>query len=541
MTSRSYLRRVLVLSSLVAATEAQSSTLLLREGDPVPGGDHLTRVLGSWIDDKGSWLALVDSDRANVTEDALLLGNGAELLREGMALAEPAGSTLDEFASTWRSQDGLSAIYRVRLAFPQINLSGLYHEERLLALEDGPVDAPEVPAGTSWVRFDALKSNGDGTILALGEIANPSVPGPREDALVRFRLDANGALLSTNVVLQEGLPNRVMGGVVTLLGNTEPALAVNKRSDFLTMVMTTAGTGILLNLDTVLARDGAPAPIPGRNYRLLGAFPRVSLNDFGEHAFSAFLDGDPASDTCIVKNGQKFVQEGDLLPAFSAEPVVPLSAAPIYLANSGDLFWLARSTSGEEDAFMRNDQVIVQEGKQVKGHLVTEVALTDNAFHVSPDGRHFIGRVELEGIGDALILTDFGLVVPLYGCQGNSARLRKAGGDARIGTRLTLELDRGQAPGVLPVVAFATRPARPGSECGILIDAGELLVRPSSVFARIVAPPWTGSPARIDVDIPGAMALVDREFFAQGAFLGTGPSATRDLLTNALRLGIGAR
>lgn len=531
-------QHALVLSTLTAALGAQSTTLLLREGDLLPGGDRLTAIIAPLIDDKGIWLALVDSDRADLNQDSLILQSGLELLREGSPLSAPAGSTVDEVVSFWRSGTNLDAIFRVRLSVLP-SFEGLYHNGRLLAMKDALVSAPEVPAGTSWDRFDTVKSNAAGTVLVLCEIRNPSLPQPREDALVRFTLDRTGAVQSTSVLLTKGMALPSIGGAVNVLGSTEHALALNQNSDFITMVATATESFILKNLDTVLARSGTHSPIPGRNYRVLNALPAVTINDNGEYAFTAVLDGDMTSDFCIIKNGQKFVQEGDVLPGFPSGPVDVRLGAPIYLTNGGDLFWVARDANGEA-AFMRNDQVIVQEGKLVKGHLVSDVESSSNAFHVSPDGRYFVGRVELENVGDALVFADFGLALPLVGCSPDPGRVRLAGGAARVGQRMRLELDGAPVPGALPVLLLGTRGYDADSGCGLTTRAGELLIRPGSVRTALVASPWSGAPAAFDLAIPDALSLVGRELFVQGAFVGPSSSQPRAVqLTEGMRLELG--
>lgn len=540
MNWNGFLRCALV-SVLAPAAAAQSPNTPLREGDPAPGGDHVTAVTVPLIDDDRTWLALVDTDRANVFQDGLVLRNGAEYLREGTPLVDPAGTELDEFSSLWWSGGKLSAVLRIRFAVGVV-ADALYHDGLLLALESDRVGMSGVSAAAVWDRFHVVRSTPSHTVFALCEINDPDVPGPREGALVRFVLDDSGTVLAKEIMLVEGQHVAALGESVTLLPTTEGALALNARSDFVTTVQTPSGSAVLMNLDTVLAREGMPSPVAGRNYRLLNSLPRVSIDDLGGHAFVAVLDGDAASDFCIVKDGQKFAQEGELLPAFGTRPLDLAFASPLHLANSGDLFWLARSTGGNDEAFLRNDRVIVQRNKtSIDRHLVTRVELGPQAFNVSPDGRFFFGRVELEGIGDALILVDFGLVVPLPGCHGNTGRLRKAGGDARVGTRLTLELDGGQAPGVVPLLFVGSRASRPGSPCGIRTSAGEVFYDPASVVATLTGAPWNGAPVTIDLDIPASLALVDHEFFVQGAFVnqGSGP-ARRRLLTNGLRLEIGA-
>ncbi|MSR61646.1 MAG: hypothetical protein EXS08_04250 [Planctomycetes bacterium] len=520
---------------LASASWAQTPSPRIREGDALPSGDHVTFVGTNQIDDRGSWLSLVDSDFADVTQDAFLLRDGQVLVREGVNVAGPAGATLDDFVFVASGAGGdYVSILKVQLGVEQIY--GLYFDDQLVALQHGAVGAPEVSAAATWGHFQGAWLNGSRALLVLGEISNPDVAGPKEDALVRFQLDGAGAVVSKNVLLTKGQFVPAVNGKVNILGSLATTCALNASGDFLSLVYPTGGPGALLeNLDIVLAREGDPAPIAGRSYGLLS---KVALNDFGESAFTATLDG--TTDTyCIIRNGQKFAQAGDVVP-FLPSPLGNGSAAPLSLANSGDLFWRASDATGASATFLRNMEVIVQENvTQIGGALVTRVALDRDAFDASPDGRFWAGRVELQGIGDALVTADFGLVVPVQGCATNTAQLRKASGDALTGQRLTLALDGAQALGALPALLVGTRGIRSSAGCGAATVGGELLVEPASRIATLFGAPWTGAAVPFVIDIPPAAALVDLELFTQGVFAQAG-GAPSLRLANALRIQVGA-
>jgi hypothetical protein len=524
---------VLVLLPVLAQTD-----VVVRAGDTLPTGDHVTSVSVPRIDDGGAWLALVDSDAADLTQDALLLRPGGVLLREGKERVEPAGSEVDEFIDFAITAGGEAALLLRLRVFDVFPTEGLYLGDRLLALRAELVGAPEVPAGTTWDGFDALWPSGERTLFVLGDINNPAIAGPREDAFVRYEFDAASAVTARSVVLTRGQFVPVVGSIVSSVGPFPFGFDTNERGDFIAVVSFVDGRAILANLDTILALEGAPSPVPGRNYRLL-ALSKVSRNDFGAHAFTAFLDGAPEDDYCLFEDGQLFAREGEVLPFLSA-PLGNGTAAPIHLANSGDLFWQARDVNGDGAAFVRNHDVIVQAGRTViEGFLVIDLAVDDSAFHASPDGRFWAGRVELEGVGDALLTADFGLVVPVPGCAGNGGRLRKKGGDARVGQQLVLEMDDAQALGALPMLALGTRPLG-AAGCGLPVPGGELLVDPASVVASLAGPPWNGAPEAFAFDIPASPSLVDLQLFAQGVFLAPPGAARSLLLTNGLRMEIGA-
>lgn len=530
----------LVLVALAPAAAAQTRERWIGEGDPLPSGDHVSDVDFVRIDDRRGWIALADTDRADPTRDGVVLRNGVEILREGALLGFPPGSELNEFDSLWWDGSSLSAIVRGRHALiPEFE--ALLRDGQTLALENELVGLPGVSAQTTWLRFHSVRSSPRGPLFALCDLNDPDRPGLQDSALVRFDFDGTGNVSGRSIVLVEGQVVPALGEAVTGMVPSEGTLAVNTRADFVVAVQTAGGgSAVLWNLDTVLARSGTPSPSPGRNYRQLGSLG-VSLNDVGEHAFGALLDGDLGTDACIIENGRVFVQEGDRLPAFGMRPLDLRFQAPLYLAKSGDLFWGGRSAGTQDEAFLRNDQVIVQRNKTRVGRsLVTRVDLVPEGFHVSPDGRYFLGRVELEG-SDAVVFVDFGLVAPIdCGGTGNLGSLRKSGGDARVGSRLSLELDQAQAPGALATLVVATRPSRRSSpECGLPVPGGTLLYDPTSVITTIPVPAWTGAPSTVDLDIPPNLALVDLTLRLQGRFVHpSSPEPQR--LTRALRVVIGA-
>jgi hypothetical protein len=532
--------RYLLLSCLASTplVSAQTPAAVLRVGDPVPDGSHMTATSLVQIESDGSWVGLVDSDGADLSQDGFLLREGQVLLREGASLLAPAGGTIDEIESVHSGESGdFASVLKVRPSPSLPSIEGVYFNDRLVVLKDDLVGGPLVPATAYWDRFDGAWFDGARTLLVLGEIVNPVVAGAREDTLARFHLDADGAVESREVLLTKGQFLPVVGEFVSSI-DTSFTFALDRRGDHVVCVTTGGGARVLLeNGQRVLAREGEASPILGRNYRTL-ALSRVGLNDFGQHAFSASLAGD-VDNACIVKDGQKFVQSGDVLPFLSA-PLANPSLAPVQLANSGDLFWYANDTLGTS-AFVRNMDVIVQENSTtIGGVLVTGVEGDADAFDTSPDGRFWIGRVELQGIGDAIVTADFGLVVPVPGCAGNTAELAKADGDARVGQRLTLGLDGAQSFGAQSALLIGTSAARPGSPCGLATAGGELLIAPTSLLTAMVGAPWNGSPVAFDLDIPANVALVDLELFVQGAFVDTGGSARRLVLSNGLRLEIGA-
>jgi len=206
------------------------------------------------------------------------------------------------------------------------------------------------------------------------------------------------------------------------------------------------------------------------------------------------------------------------------------------------VFWRAETDAGDE-AFMRNyTPIVIRNVTTINGSLVSRVEPADSAFHASTDGRFWIGRIELQNqVGRMLVMADFGLALPIPGCNGNTATLTIESAEPLAGGHLNLEMDQGQTPGVRPILLFSTRARIPGSECGVNTPAGELLISTSNVIARLIAPPWNGTPTRFDLPIPADPSLIDVKLWIQGYFRDVGGLTPEDFrLTNGLRVEIGA-
>jgi hypothetical protein len=224
-----------------------------------------------------------------------------------------------------------------------------------------------------------------------------------------------------------------------------------------------------------------PSPVPGRDWRTLDS-TKVSINDRRDHVLSGTLNGSIDDNYLIVKNGQKFAQSGDVLPSLSQAPVGTGLAAPIVVSNTGDVYWGPRFNDANDESFARNYEPIVKRGQVLpEGMLVESIPAAANGFAVSPNGRFFVGRVELQGIGSAVVCADFGLVLELPGCAGNAGTLELESGMALVGGRFSLALDHAQVAGAIPALTFSTRAASESSECGLPTPFGEVLLSPPSI------------------------------------------------------------
>jgi hypothetical protein len=422
--------------------------------------------------------------------------------------------------------------------------SGVFWNTLLVVQEDGVIDDPALPANSKWKKFTTVKMNSSHTFLIAGNIDTVPVNGANESFVARLQVGPTGQLLSSEVLIRKGGTHPALPGTISDVLDTDHSIAINERGDYM-MVAKGGGQnsgGILLN-GVAIAREGQDSPIPGRRYTTLSSQSEVDLNDFGDYVFTGSVTGDGGAATnifLIVKNGALFVREDEILPSLAPAAIGDGASQPIYLSNSGDVYWVAQTDAGK--AYMRNKDVIIREAQALNGMVVSNIGSVPNIFHVSDDGRYWVGILDFQGVGTSMLLVDFGLVVPIPGCSANEGTLRLASGYSIAGKQMRLEMDHGQAAGVVPFLLTSLTRAIPGSDCGINTRFGELLVSPATRVGLGIGPQWNAGPTQITVNIPNQLSLVGLEYYSQGLFVDVSGQlpGPRVRLTNALRGQIGA-
>jgi hypothetical protein len=537
-------------SAVAGQAMPPSFDTLVKKGDTIIGlGAMITLSAGTLaylgVNDSKTWMTLLTTDYPDPNRDGCILSNGFVTLREGTPLSAPAGSTLDEWTSINMTNRGdLAMLIREKPAVGGASIDGAYRNLVPIALRGQRIDSPNFggPLLSTWDTFAVIKMNSNNEMFILGDIANPNRSRAKEKSLARYRLDDLGNILETTVLATEGMT--VPAGITLkgsqCMGNNEHILSVNERGDFITFIgnedLSVGGQTLLINMTRIVAQQGVASSV-GKPWRVL-SLSRVALNDRGDYVISGAVGQAGDLDGYLIeKNGQKFVQQGDVLPDILT--VGAGSNPPIYLANTGDVFWHARGSGG--DAFMRNDKTIVQAGRTViGGNLVTSVNGAENAFSISRNGRFWIGNVELQSVGSTALFVDFGLVLEVPGCSANPGKLSYVSGKALVGKEFQLAMDEGQAAGASASLFLSSRPLLSPAGCGVnLPPYGELMLAPPLIGPRSL-PAWDGAnPSLVTIRIPNRISLVDSVFFAQGLFLSPGHPTEPFRLTNAMRIEVG--
>lgn len=526
------------------AGQEPTVTAFLKQNQAILGVGGVRTTPYVTINDSRLWAARIGTDFVDSERDFVVLRNGFVTLREGMAIFNPAGYILDDWNSLTLSNRGdFGMLLKIKNATE--SKEGVFWNLVPVVLGGDVIVSPLLGANSVYDKFRNIKMNGNNVMYVVASINNTAVGSgnSKEDALVRLDLSSTGALLATTVLATKdmNLP-LIPGAKVTTLSSTEHGMDVNRQGDVIVQVSAGPGQGktaVWINLDTIVAQEQQDTPIPGVKWRGLGG-AKCGINNNGGYVVSGNTD---ATDSfLIVKNGQKFVAGGDILPQLSTGPVQQNSLSPIVLTDHDDVFWVARFAGTSDDAFARNYEPIVQRNRTtVEGNLIVGIVADENAFSVSPNGRFFIGRVDIQSVGFSVVFVDFGLVEEIPGCTGNSGQLKLVSGKPLVGQTMMLSVDNGQAPGVIPTLAFSTRPAIPNNPCGLPTVFGEVLISPANTRLIELLDPWNGvDPVTYELTVPNLISLVDATFYAQAAFFDPKrPSSEKYRLTNALRFELG--
>jgi hypothetical protein len=517
---------------LTSPAASQAIIPLVLEGDAVAGVGNVTSIDGMFITDLGEWLVEADTDFATTDADGVVLRGGVLYLREGDPLVAPAGTSVGSFDSVQMNDAG-DVRWNLFLDGATTGTdSGFFHGTTLL-IQEG--DAPAIvglSAGSAFQGFFEAKTDDAGTSLLLATVDDPAITSTVDQVFLLVSGDDPGSLAIT-VAAKEG---DVLSGQIEAVEdfNTGPhdfAYSATGHVMFfadLAGATTTDGT-IYLNGE-LLAQEGSPSPVAGRNWSSLSS-AKMDVNATGHHVYSGSLDGDSASNTILIKDGAKFVQEGDSLPAISPFAFTTFGSGPVWISDFGDVMWYGDWDDPNTDVdtgLFRNDELLIQEGvTQIGGLTVDTVRGVQDGYFLSDDGLFAIVELELTGGIQAAVLIafqDHG-VTEMTNCTSPAATLAWTGGAPVFAGSFDLTLDNPQGAGVLPVLGMSTQPIAGYPPCGLDVPGiGELLIdvfAPNPVLV-IAEAPSTGGPTTFTIPVPPLSGLVGADFFVQGLYVDTG-------------------
>lgn len=417
---------LLLVLSVPAA--AQTFTVLVKDGDAIGGLGNLTAIDGLSVNSNGSWLVELNTD-GPLDFDQVVVRDGSVLLSEGVAVGG-GPATVSSFGPGVLG-DGGDVVWNLFLdnTGSGSSDSGIFSGADLVLQEGTFSGAAGFSPGTPYIGFFGARANGLGDGLVLASVDDPSIPSTVDRALVAFDVGPGGTLLGETVIVKEGdAPASLGGDSITDFETGPHAWDWNDLGTVLYVADLTgaSATNAALMLDTaVVAREGSPSPLAGRNYELLTSRP-CSLNASGSILFRANLDGDSASDEVLILDGAVVAQEGDLVAgAFGSFALENFgTSSPVLLSDAGDVCtyvnWADPDTT-RDAGILYNGQLLVQEGATLVGGLLVEDlgGGVQETLSMSRDGRFVLFECKLAGGIDAAVLVLLGTIEPY--CYGDGS------------------------------------------------------------------------------------------------------------------------
>jgi hypothetical protein len=366
-------------------------TPLLTEGQAVADVGLVTRIDNLSINNAGQWLVEADTDHADTNADTVLVRSGVLYLREGQALTAPAGTSISSFDSITLNNDGQSGWNIFLDGATTVTDSGIFLGDQLLIQESNISAAPQFSAGTPYIGWFETKINDNDMMLLVASVDDPAIATTVDRALVRLFLNPDGTVNTEDAFAKEGdvLPGQIEPVADFLTGSHGAAFNAAGQAMYVADLAgdTTRDQVVYRGFD-ILAQEGEPSPIIGRNWSSLSS-ARVHLNDAGGYVHTGTLSGDTASDLVIVRSGGVVKQEGD---AFGAFAFTGFGSAPVYITNQGRVLWYGAwndpVTTQNEGLFL-DDELLVQEGVTTIGGVVVQTLRSgESAFASSTSGRY---------------------------------------------------------------------------------------------------------------------------------------------------------
>jgi hypothetical protein len=445
----------------LASDPALQPAKVLIEGDLVTGVGLVTTIDNVAVNANGLVFVESDTDNPNTAADGVITANGALLFQHGQALPLPAGATISSFDALAVNSNG-DIGWNVNLAgLTTTTDSGIFRNDKLVIQEGTISSASAFSPGTPYIGFFETKFNDNNQVLIVASVDDPAIASTVDRALVLAQLDAAGNLVTEFVFAKEGdiLPGQI--APVADFGTGPHNFDFSSFGDVIFFVDTTDATSVDGNIylnASLIAQEGSPSPVAGRTWLSLGS-ARMALSGNGNHhVYQGQLSAPTSDDQLIVVDGNKFMQEGDTLPAIAPFTFTAFGTGALAVTNEADVIWVGDwndpDTTKDVGLFL-NDQLLVQEGvTQINGLTVESIALVQDNFEVSPNGRYIVFEATLAGGLNGAFVFDRGPWQKLGGGKaGTNGVPRLVGtGTLEAGTPISITIDKAAPTTLLALI-----------------------------------------------------------------------------------------
>lgn len=407
-------------------------TALVLEGDTIPEIGLVTSIDNIAVNDSGQWLVEADTDHGNADADGVLIRNGQLYWREDADLKAPHGARLDTFDSITLNNAGHGGFnFFLAGTGGMDDDSGVYgdffgpgsdpFEATVLVVQEGE-EAPGLTPGTPFIGFFDVKINNVDHLLCVASVDDPDIPSTVDRALYILESDADdGGITAYTLIAKEG---DILIGQIEGIDDFEtgPHESAINDSDYLLfgadLTGDTTRDGVIYLFDpfadenVLIAQEGDLSPIPDRYWNSLSS-SELDLNNGVDFVYSGRLTGDSATDTLIVRNGEKFKQEGDAPPDVPGEfSLTSFGTGPLEISDDGLVLWYGDWDDPDTDIdtglFLEN-RLLVQEGvTEIDGVVIDTLRGIEDGYHLSDNGRFVIFEAILVNGREGAFLIDLG-------------------------------------------------------------------------------------------------------------------------------------
>jgi hypothetical protein len=396
----------------VAAAPVFHFVRVAMEGDSVPGVGLITRIDNLAVNNAGNWLLECDTD-ALADSDQVVIRNGVLDRREGELLTAPAGARISSFGPIHLNESGDSGWNFFLDGTAGTNDdSGIFRNAELILQEGTVSGSPAFSAGTRYIGFFGGRMSNDGRILVVASIEDTAITSTVDRALVVFEEPpAVHGTWSETVLWKEGdvLPGQTEA--IADFGTGPHQWAWNDAGQtayFADLGGATTTDGTIYRDGTLIAQEGGASPVAGRTYELLSS-RALDLNNAGQLAFKANLDGTTTDDELIVLDGAEFVREGGSIPAIGGFQFTAFGTGPLKLDDDGNLLWWGDwndPNTDKDTGLFWNDVAVITEGDAIGTDIIDEIVGVQDGFTMSDDGRWILFEATLPGGIDAAYLVE---------------------------------------------------------------------------------------------------------------------------------------
>ncbi len=323
------------LTSVVTAGPLPVIEPLILEGDAL-GGFVVSTVKKPSINNDGTWLVEVDTSGPQGA-DEMIVRNGVVLLTEDEPVAAPAGAVVESFDGLALDNAGNSLLGMFLDGTGGFdNNAGVYFNNQLVKQLADLMDAPGLSPGTPFSNLRDVKLNDAGLALVVGSVSDPNIPGSGDEAI--FTIDTTTGE-ETLLAIESGLLPGSPDAVLQFLAEPQHSALNNQGvAAFMVDFVGDNASDIAIYVGgDLIAREGDPSPIPGRNWT--GLAIGLDINNSGGHAFTGRLDGDPSTEIVVMANGQVIAQEGDLSPSGH---VIDVFSSLVRIDDNNNVLWYWR-------------------------------------------------------------------------------------------------------------------------------------------------------------------------------------------------------